>query len=73
MYIYISEFVIPLCCSCQVVLPLTCSEYSKDMKFLATSPYHNPTTYTSCESLWKILDYITSYNHKEDIKSSSRW
>ena len=51
---------------------LHCKEYSKDMQFLVTSPYYNPTTYTSCESIRNIiLDCITSHNHKEDIYISS--
>ena len=31
----ISEFVIPLCCMYQVVLAITCMEYSKNMHLLA--------------------------------------
>ena len=51
MHISISEFVIPLCCRYQVVLSYTCNkEYSQDIQFLATSPYDNLTTNTSCES-----------------------
>ncbi len=74
MHIYISEFVIPLWCRYQVFLSCTCKEYSKDMQFLPTSPYYNPTTYTSCESLRTyILDCITSHNYKEDIYKSSSW
>ena len=54
MHIYISEFVIALCCRYQVVLSCICKEYTKDMQFMTTSPYYNPTTYTSCESLRNI-------------------
>ena len=35
MHIYISEFVIPLCCRHQAVLSCTCKEYSKVLQFLA--------------------------------------
>ena len=38
----------------QVGLSCTCKEYSKNIQFLATSPYHYSTTYTSCESLRNI-------------------
>ena len=69
MHIYISEFVIPLCCGDQVVLSCTCKEYSKDMQFLATSPYHNPTTYTSCESLRNIK--FSTASHLTIIKKTS--
>ena len=72
--ISISEFIFPLCCMYQV-LSCTCKEYCKDMHFLATSPYYNPTTYTSCESLRNIyiyFDCITSNSHKEDIYKSYR-
>ena len=72
MHIYISEFVIPLYRRYQVVPSCTFKEYSKDMQFLATSPYYNTTTYNSCESLKEhILDCITSHNRKEDIFKSS--
>ena len=54
MHISISEIFIPLCCRYQVVLSCTCKEYSKDMQFLATSLYYNPTTCTSCESVRNI-------------------
>ena len=72
MHIYISESVIPLGCRYQVVLSSTYKEYSKDMQFLAISPYYNPTTYTSCESLKEhlILDCITFHNHKEKISKN---
>ena len=44
MHIYISEFFIPLCYRYQVGLSFTYKEYCKDMQFLATAPYYNPTT-----------------------------
>ena len=73
MHISISEFVIPLCCRYQVVQSCTCKKYSKDMQFLATAPYYNPTTYSSCESLKEhtIFNCIISHNHKEDIYKSN--
>ena len=36
------------------------------MKLLATSTYHNPAIYTSCESLKNII----FHDHKEDIYHS---
>ena len=56
MYISISEFIIPLCCRYQVVQSWTCREYSKNIQFMATSLYYNPTTYTytSCDYLRNI-------------------
>ena len=51
MHISISEFVISLCFKYQVVL--SCAS-SKNMQFLAISPYFNPITYTSCEPLRNI-------------------
>ena len=65
MRIYISKFVISLYCRYQVVLSCTCKEYSKDMQFLATSPYYNPAAYSSCESL--KFSIALHLNHKEDI------
>ena len=44
IHISISGFVIPLCCRYQVVQSSTCKEYSKNILFMATSPYYNPTT-----------------------------
>ena len=41
----------------------------KDTLFLATSPYYNPTTYTSCESLRNSLFSTTS--HLTIIKKTS--
>ena len=55
----------------QVAQSCTCKEHSKNIQFMATSPYYNPTTYTSCESLRNIiLDCITSCNHTEAIYKS---
>ena len=46
---------------------------------MATSPYHNPTTYTCCESQWNIyiyiyivLDCITSHSHNNNIYKSHK-
>ena len=74
MHISFSEFIIPLCCRYQVVQSCTCKEYSKNIKFIATSPYYNnPTTYTSCESLRNIiLDCITSYNQRRYLQITSQ-
>ena len=69
MHISISEFVIPLCCRYQVVLSCTCKECSNDIQFLATSPYYNPITYTSCESLRNI--YFSTVAHLTVIKKIS--
>ena len=38
----------------QVVQSCMWKEYNKNIQFMATSPYYNPTTYTSCESLKNI-------------------
>ena len=71
MHISISEFVMPLCCRYQVVLSCSYKQYSKNIQLIATPPYCNPITYTSCESLRNIiLDCMTSYNYKEDIYKS---
>ena len=59
MHIYISKFVIPLCCRYQVVLCCTCKECSKDMQFLATYPYYIPTTYTSRDILFWTASHLT--------------
>ena len=49
MHISISEFVMHYVVGYQVVQCCTCQEYIKNTH-LITSPYYNPTTYTSCES-----------------------
>ena len=56
----------------RVVQSCTCKEYSKNIQFMATSPFYNLTTYTTYKE-HKILDCITSHNHKEDIYKSSSW
>ena len=54
MHIYISEFIIQLCCSYKFILSCICKENSKDMQFLASLLYYNPTTHTSSKSLKNI-------------------
>ena len=65
-HIFISEFVLPLCCRYQFVLSCTCAEYSNDMQFLVTSSYYNSTTNASCESLRNIFltaSHLTIIRH----------
>ena len=57
MHIAISEFVFPLCCRYQIVL------------YFATSPYSNPTTYTSCEPPRNIR--FSTASHLTIIKKKS--
>ena len=65
MHIYISEFVIPLCCRYQVVLSCTCKEYSKNMHdyFPVLQSNHLHQLWIAKEYI--ILDYITSRNDQE--------
>ena len=44
MHISIAEFVIPLCCRVSGCSSCTCKEYSKNIQFMTTCPYYNPTT-----------------------------
>ena len=67
MHISISEFSSHVV-GYQVEQPYTCKECNKNMQFMATSPYYDTTTSTSCKSQRsKILDCLTSCNHNEDI------
>ena len=67
MYIYITEFVIPLCCRYQVVLSCTCKEYSKDMQFLATSSHHNPTSHNKAPTVIRPPGTIVNPSAHEKI------
>ena len=40
------------------------------MQFMATSPYYNPTTYTSCESL-RNIQFTTVSHHTIIMKMST--
>ena len=53
----------------QFVQPCTCKEYSKNIQFMTTSPYYNPTTYTGCESLRST--YFAAASHLTIVKKTS--
>ena len=54
----------------QIVQSCICKEYSKNMQFMATSPYYNPTTYTSSESL-RNIQFTTVSRHTIIMKTST--